>query len=431
MPVEILIWLICCGLVGLVWASRQFAVVRAVRQDRRLRPDSHPSLGEDAPRLTVLVAAKDEEDNIEACVDSLLAQDYPNLEIIAINDRSDDRTGDILDQIQRKHGDRMQAVHVRRLADGWFGKNHAMHTGMKYATGEWLCFVDADCRQTSNKTLSMAMQETLSRDTDFLSVLPVLETKTFWERLIQPICAAILVIWFDPEKVNNPRCKAAYANGAFMMMSRNAYQKIGGHTAVKTELNEDICMARLAKDSGLRLFVIQNDGLYLTRMYSTFSEAWRGWSRIFFGTFRTYRRLLATLGLVLSMSVFPFVSLAVAIGGLLLANDAARGNWWIALYVTGAVVLMLEIVIFQFMRLVRAANWAWMTYFFGVLLGVGMLIVALRKAAGASTTWRGTTYHNDQGAQSSDSPEAPLTEAQIGGVVDMGGVRDSRPVTDA
>ncbi len=431
MPVGMMIWLSCCGLVGLVWASRQFAVVRAVRHDRRLRPDSHEPLGEDAPRLTVLVSAKDEEDNIETCVDSLLAQDYPNLEIIAINDRSDDRTGEILDQIQRKHGDRVQAVHVRRLADGWFGKNHAMHTGMKYATGKWLCFIDADCRQTSDKTLSMAMQEALSRKVDFLSVLPVLETKTFWERLIQPICAAILVIWFDPEKVNNPRCKAAYANGAFMMMSRDAYQKIGGHTAVKTELNEDICMARLAKDDGLRLFVIQNDGLYLTRMYSTFLEAWRGWSRIFFGTFRTYRRLFATLGLVLSMSVFPFVSLAVAIVGLIMAGDGARENWWTALFVTGAVVTMLEIVIFQFMRLVRAANWAWATYFFGVLLGVGMLVVALRKAAGASTTWRGTTYHNDQGAQPEDQPEVAMSDSTIGSVVEIGGVGDTRPVTDA
>ncbi|MEZ6084155.1 MAG: glycosyltransferase family 2 protein [Phycisphaerae bacterium] len=187
MPVGMMIWLACCGVVGLVWASRQFAVVRAIRHDRRLRPDSHGPLGKDAPRLSVLVSAKDEEDNIEACIESLLRQDYPNLEIIAINDRSDDRTGEILDQMQRKRGDLVQAVHVSRLTEGWFGKNHAMHTGMKYATGEWLCFIDADCKQTSDKTLSMAMQEALSRQADFLSVLPVLETKTFWERLIQPI----------------------------------------------------------------------------------------------------------------------------------------------------------------------------------------------------------------------------------------------------
>ncbi|MCA9252090.1 MAG: glycosyltransferase [Phycisphaerales bacterium] len=425
MPVGMMIWLACCGVVGLVWASRQFAVVRAIRHDRRLRPDSHGPLGKDAPRLSVLVSAKDEEDNIEACIESLLRQDYPNLEIIAINDRSDDRTGEILDQMQRKRGDLVQAVHVSRLTEGWFGKNHAMHTGMKYATGEWLCFIDADCKQTSDKTLSMAMQEALSRQADFLSVLPVLETKTFWERLIQPICAAILVIWFDPEKVNNPKCKAAYANGAFMMMSRKAYQKIGGHTAVKTELNEDICMARLAKDGGLKLFVIQNDGLYLTRMYASFKEAWRGWSRIFFGTFRTYRRLFATLGLVLSMSVFPFISLIVAITGLMLADEAARSHWWIALGVTGAVVLMLEIVIFQFMRLVRAANWAWITYFFGVLLGVGMLVMAIRKAAGASTTWRGTTYQSDQSTKPADQPDVALSESPMGGVV------ESRPVTDA
>jgi len=430
-----IIWLSCCTAVGLVWASRQFSILRAVRHDRRLRPNSHPPFAGNAPRLSVLVAAKDEEDNIEVCVRSLLTQNYPNLEIIAINDRSDDRTGEILDRLQSEHGDRVQAVHVERLADGWFGKNHAMHTGMKYATGEWLCFIDADCRQTSEKTLSVAMQEALGNRIDFLSVLPVLETKTFWERVIQPVCAAIMVIWFDPEKVNNPKLKAAYANGAFMLMSRETYQTIGEHDAVKTELNEDICMARLAKDRGVRLFVIQNEGLYLTRMYSSFAEAWRGWSRIFFGTFRTYRRLFATLGLVLTMSVFPFVSFVVAGAGLVLADEASRDHWWLALGITGAVIVMLEVVIFQFMRLVRAASWAWLTYPFGVLLGAGMLVMALRKAAGAATTWRGTTYQNQpasvQSPPNSAASNSGTSDPSASDKAQMGAAVETRPLTDA
>ncbi|MEZ6084154.1 MAG: glycosyltransferase [Phycisphaerae bacterium] len=191
------------------------------------------------------------------------------------------------------------------------------------------------------------------------------------------------MIWFDPEKVNNPKCKAAYANGAFMMMSRKAYQKIGGHTAVKTELNEDICMARLAKDGGLKLFVIQNDGLYLTRMYASFKEAWRGWSRIFFGTFRTYRRLFATLGLVLSMSVFPFISLIVAITGLMLADEAARSHWWIALGVTGAVVLMLRDCHLSIHAIGSSRKLGLDHVLFRRAVGRGMLVMAIRKAAGS------------------------------------------------
>ena len=246
MPVGMTIWLSLCGLVGLTWMLRHGALSRAARRNRRLSPESHPSPGPEAPKLSVLVAAKDEEDNIETCVRTLIDQDYPHFEIIAVDDRSTDGTPAILDRIQGEHPDVFQAVHVKHLPDGWFGKNNAMHTGVSKASGDWLCFVDADCRQTSPKTLSMAMQEALANEVDFLSVLPVLETKSFWERVIQPECAAIMVIWFNPEKVNDPASKAAYANGAFMLMSRDTYKTIGGHESVRTELNEDMHMARLA-----------------------------------------------------------------------------------------------------------------------------------------------------------------------------------------
>jgi chlorobactene glucosyltransferase len=354
----------------------------------------------------VLVAAKDEEANIGTCVRTLVDQDYPNYEIIVIDDRSTDRTPELVDELQRAHPQRVRGLHVTHLPDGWFGKNNAMRLGVRAADGEWYCFVDADCRQTSRRTLSVAMREALNTGADLLSVLPVLETRSFWERVIQPVCSAIMVIWFNPEKVNNPKAKAAYANGAFMPMPRDHYRAIGGHEAVRTELNEDMHMARITKECGRRLLVVENEGLYLTRMYASFAEAWRGWSRIFYGVFKTFRRLAASLGLLLVASVFPCLSLVIAAIGYGTAEGEATRQWGVALIISAAVMIMLESVIYRFMRLTRAAPWAWMTYPVGALLGVGMLLAAMRKLAGGRTTWRGTTYRGER----RDGPVGPEPE---------------------
>jgi cellulose synthase/poly-beta-1,6-N-acetylglucosamine synthase-like glycosyltransferase len=399
--------LVVCGLVGVTWLLRHGAINRAQRGNRRLSEAMHVPFGPNAPRLSVLVAAKDEEANIATCVRTLLEQDYPNSEIIAINDRSTDRTGAILDTMQEAHPDRLRVVHVRKLPEGWFGKNNAMREGVAVADGDWLCFVDADCRQTSRHTLSVAMREALNERVDFLSVLPVLETKSFWERLIQPVCAAIMVIWFNPERVNDPRSKAAYANGAFMLLTRETYDAIGGHHAVRTELNEDMHMARLTKESGRKLRVTENEGLYLTRMYSTFGECWRGWSRIFYGCFKTFRRLAASLGMLFVASVFPYLSLLAAVIGWLVADPAERGPWNTALATTALVVVMVQSVMFRFMRLVRAEPWAWLTYPLGAIIGVGILLAAMRKLRRAgTTTWRGTTYPSATPAAASPAPNA-------------------------
>lgn len=243
----------------------------------------------------------------------MLEQDYPAFETIVINDRSADRTGEILESLKAEcPNGRLKVIHIQQLQDGWFGKNNAMREGVNQAKGEWFCFGDADCRQTSRRTLSMAVRHAVENGIDFLSVLPRLETQSVWEKIIQPVCGAVMVFWFHPEKVNSPNLPNAYANGAFMLMSRKCYEAIGGHEAVRSQMNEDMQLAKLAKAHGQRLFVMQNDGLYTVRMYSRFREIWRGWSRIFYGCFETFRRLRITLAMLLTTNVFPYLSLLIA-----------------------------------------------------------------------------------------------------------------------
>jgi glycosyltransferase involved in cell wall biosynthesis len=396
MNVMWIIWLVLLGLVCLVWLLRHRQIASHKRQEAALHSGLYDAPPAGAPRLSVLVAAKDEEENIESCVRSMLSQDYPNFQMIAINDRSGDRTGAILDRIAAEDP-KLTPVHVTALREGWFGKNNAMREGYERADGEWLCFIDADCRQTSTKTLSVALRHAMENGVDFLSVLPRLETQSLWEQIIQPACGGLMVFWFNPSNVNDPKHPAAYANGAFMLMKRSAYEAIGGHEPFKTEVNEDMHMARATKRAGLRLKVVQNLDLYVTRMYTNFKAIWRGWSRIFYGCFETFRRLRITLLVMLFSGLLPWYSalagwIMVAVRGW----DAA-GPWrWVALLATAAVACQQSVLV-RFYRLSQTNPLLAPTYPVAGTLVCGMLISAMTKLGGRSTTtWRGTTYRADK-----------------------------------
>jgi cellulose synthase/poly-beta-1,6-N-acetylglucosamine synthase-like glycosyltransferase len=384
-------WLGATLLTCLVWASRHLQINRA----NRLMPPLHSGLYSGPqpplPSVSLLVAAKDEADNIEACLASLLRQDYPGLQIIAVNDRSGDATGQIMDRMATGDG-RLCAVHVAELPDGWFGKNHAMREGVRRATGEWLCFTDADCVQVSVRSLTVAMRFALARGADFLSVLPAHDAHGFWENVIQPACSGIMMIWFKPMDVNNPRRKAAYANGAFMLMRRSCYDAIGGHEAVRLELNEDMHMARRAKAAGHRLLVVSNDDLYTVRMYQSLAGIWNGWTRIFLGCFGTLRRLAVSFALVIAFTLLPWVAaltwaVATVAGLPLPAPWAFLGP---AAWAAGALQLSVTV---RFYALNHTPRWCGLLYPIGAAVGCGALANAIRRLLRKRTvTWRGTTY---------------------------------------
>ncbi len=383
-------WLALTALAAIVWISRHFQLSTAARVMPPLVADMYRKDVGPLPSVSLLVAAKDERNNIEGCLRSLVAQNYPNLEVISVNDRSTDGTGAIIDRISSETG-KVIPIHVQKLREGWFGKNNAMREGVERSTGDWLCFTDADCVQTSDRSLRIAMNYALEKKLDFLSVLPSHETGSFWENVIQPACSGIMMIWFDPMKVNNPRRRTAYANGAFMLMKRSCYDSIGGHDAVKTELNEDMHMARIAKSSGQRLAVASNVDLYTVRMYESFAQTVAGWSRIFYGCFGTLPRLLITGAAVIISSLLPWLTLAVSLAATF---DGGSGRTWQALAIASAVACLAQIsVMYRFYRLCRLKPVYAVTYPVGVSIGLWAIGGAIRRLWGRTAiTWRGTTY---------------------------------------
>jgi len=399
------LWIAAGAAIGAAWLVRLHFLRLSIAERFLLTPDPNVRWPDGAPKLSVIVAAKDEEANIARCIESLLDQDYPDYEIIAIDDRSGDETPAILARLAERSGGRLTVRTVTRLRDGWFGKNNAMREGVAPAGGDWLLFTDADCAFESPHALSVAMREATRHRTGMLSMQPMLDTPTWWERIIQPACSLALILWFVPQKVNDPRRKTAYATGMFMLFSRRCYEAVGGHERVRTDVNEDIRFARHVKRGGHRLRVVENEGLYRVRMYETPRQAFRGWSRIFYGSLIRPRRLFISIVNQLGYTILP--SLAILVAGIGAATSGGGLTWpWVgALVASVFAVVCQQVMLWRFYALVHTPRLWSLSYIVGSVAVVLMLVSAMMQALGVSgTTWRGTTYHGATVVTGQDGP---------------------------
>ena len=175
-------------------------------------------------------------------------QTYPNLEIIVVDDRSTDRTGEIAGQFATKDR-RIRVLTIDDLPPGWTGKTHALHRAAALATGEWLWFLDADTLH-SPESLSILMEYGRRQGAAMVSLLPELRCETFWERVVQPLGGIVLMQSFPLHVVHRDDSPLAFANGQYILITRAAYDAAGGHEAVKDRFVEDIALADRVKAAG-------------------------------------------------------------------------------------------------------------------------------------------------------------------------------------
>lgn len=393
------LWIASALLVGAMWTRRLARLrYRLAPPEAWLRDDDNAGRDPtDDVSVSVVVAAKDEAATIVSCVESVLGQVLPRLELIAVDDRSQDDTGALLRVLEGEAGGRMRCIGIDALPPGWTGKNHAVDRGVALATGEWLCFTDADTRLTSPRAISRVLRHARRRGADFVTVVPDLDAPTLYERLLQPLCCLVLVRWTRPQDSADPASAGAYANGPFMLVSRVCYEAIGGHRAVRAELNEDVRLAQLAKRRGFRLEVVEAQGLCRTRMYTSPRAMWNGWSRLFCGCSDSVRQIAATAIQLLIAGLFPVASLAVAIIGLARATNASRPAWIAVLLLwTFAVVVEHVAIVRIYRRIGGGVRWA-AGFALAVLVIAGMLAnAALRRRGATATVWRGTRYRTQE-----------------------------------
>jgi chlorobactene glucosyltransferase len=252
------------------------------------------------PGVTIMIPAKDEGERIRACIESALDQDYPKFDVIAVDDRSTDNTGAVMDELAATHA-RLKVLHITEPpAPGWTGKNNALHTAARHASGEWLLFVDSDV-VLERDALSAAMAVVLRKKFDLISLLPKLESHSLWESLLVPLAASAASSMYLISLTNTQQMRTAFANGQFLMISRLAYDAIGGHEVVRDRYCEDVEIARLVKEKGLRPRVSWGNDFCAVRMYSSLAAIFRGWSRIY------YAARVGSPWLVLAAAIFVIV----------------------------------------------------------------------------------------------------------------------------
>lgn len=271
--------------------------------------------GATAPRVSVVVAARDEARGIEAAMRSLLGQQYPDFEIVAVDDRSSDGTGAILDRLAES-SPRLRVLHVRELPAGWLGKNHGLSVAAAAATGEWLLFTDADVVMQP-EALARAVGFAERRGLDHLALFPDIQVPGL---LLQAFvtgffCLGLAVL--RPWKARDPRSWRFVGIGAFNLVRRSAYLRAGGHAPIRLRPDDDLKLGKILKQSGARSDILLGSGLISVAWYHTVGEAINGLMKNTFSVVE-YRSLLmaASVPLYLVGALGPLAAALLGSGPL-------------------------------------------------------------------------------------------------------------------
>jgi chlorobactene glucosyltransferase len=254
-------------------------LVRAIDRRPRLRDYAPETSG---PLVSVIVPARDEAVNIEACVRSILATTYQPLEVIVVDDRSGDGTPDIVERLAGEPavGGRLRLVRGAELPPGWIGKQWAIVQGYRVARGELLVFADADTRHHP-ELVPRTVRALGAERVDLVSVLSRQEMVSFWERLVQPhVLVALAARVGDVRRVNRTRIAwDALASGQYILTPRATYQRVGTHEAVKHSVIEDLALAQAYVRHQLDIFLVHGSEYMSTRMYRDLAGIVAGWSK--------------------------------------------------------------------------------------------------------------------------------------------------------
>ena len=219
----------------------------------------------DFPLVSIILPARNEGKYIEKCLKSLLSQDYPNCEIIAINDSSSDKTGEIIKKYSINHS-KVIYVETPPIPPGWTGKNWACYQGYLKSRGDLFLFTDADTT-ISSSTLLLAVNQLLSEKLDSLTAIPKTLANDFWTKVTLPILWTFSVVRFSAIKANNPGTRNGFFYGSFFIITRLAYEMVGTHKSVRDEIAEDAELGRKVKEQGYRVRVVHGEK-YIQALWS-------------------------------------------------------------------------------------------------------------------------------------------------------------------
>jgi chlorobactene glucosyltransferase len=372
--------------VALVWLGIIVLTLHGLRRQRSLLPATDLRFtSSDAPLVSILVPARNEQHRVlELCIRSILAQDYGRFEVIAVNDRSTDETGAILETLA-KSDQRLRVIEGEALPAGWLGKPYAMHQALTTARGEWILATDADMIFDSS-ALRTALDHAVHARGDALTLIPRFEALSFWERVMIPTWAWVFLMFAVFFRIDDPKSDRAVGIGGFFLIRRTVLDRVGGYEGLKDEVMEDARLAERVKAAGARLLLDQAPRLMRTRMYKNFSEMWECSTKNWFSgvNFSLPFALFCVLSMYLVAVVPPLIAVVSAIA---IASGVSTDLW--LLFIPAALSWVLQVLV---MAVVSNRSEVSFVYALTAPLGLALLYAMLFDSSISITTGRGVTW---------------------------------------
>lgn len=329
------------------------------------------------PSLSIVVPARDEARGIEAAMRSVLALDYPGLEVIAVDDRSTDATGEILDRLRGEFPN-LTVLHIHELPAGWLGKNHALHVGSLEARGDLLLFTDADV-VFERSAIARAVAFCEARRLDHLTIVPEILARSAFLALNMMGGFVGLLAYYRPWRARE-QGRHCMGLGAFNLVRASAYREVGGHQVLALEVLDDIELGRLMGAARLRQDILLGHGMVAVEMYHSVLEMFHGIQKNVF-TFLDYSalKLVAATLITFAFSIWPWA-------GIILAGGAAR--WVNVATAAGIVALYVHLA-------PRFGYSRWCVAYLpltGLISAFLFWQIAIRTWMNGGITWRGTFY---------------------------------------
>ena len=323
--------LIAGWILALAWFSRIVEAalgVPGIADISKPQWDHQPAVH---PRVSIIVPARNEEEDVELGLKGLLALDYDNYEVIAVNDRSTDRTGEIMEKVAASpaaHGC-LKIVHVGELPFGWLGKTHAMWSAGLQATGEWLLFTDADVLFKPD-VLRRALVYADSEHADHVVVFPRMIMKRPGEKMMIAFFQTLFTFGHRPWRVADPDTDDHMGVGAFNMVRRTAYEAVGTYKALRMEVLDDMKLGKVIKKSGLRQRNVFGEDLISIRWAKGAMGVVDNLTKNFFAvlSFQWWRTIASAIGLFF-LNLWPFLGLWLAPGWGRLPYGIALGSMFL------------------------------------------------------------------------------------------------------
>ncbi len=375
-------------------------LIKSMIDSIRLTPylDKFERKEHDNPKVSIIIPARNEEEFIGKCLDSLIEQDYTNYEIIAIDDSSDDATGKIISEYAKKNS-KIIPVSAQIKPDGWMGKNWACMEGYKKATGKLLLFTDADTKHSQN-VISLAVSHLLSFNLDALSAIPKMRTMDFWTKITLPMISTFLHTRFSAVRVNDPSKKTAYFFGSFFIIKQKTYKEVGMHEGVKHEIIEDGALGKKVKESGHKMKMTRGDHLIEAVWARDKSTLWNALKRLMIPLYlQNEKTAIGIFFAVLFLLFMPFPILAYSTLSLLETTSFSIlfGASFVAsimIYI-GAIIEVKKLLQLRLIDALFAP--------IGSLVVVLGFLSGLLQAKNSTVSWRGRKYYMKDHVQNSIS----------------------------